>query len=184
MTMSRGMRVISIALMPMPAPATIQVQASAMTTVKAPTTTARSRRNKASNIEVDSSVTASRRPHFQSALWDEGWAGSIRPMNGSVVSILAGIVPTHAVVGERAVLAANGKRKPVWRDGMTDRGPNLAGRVQAAQRFYRDVRDPGDADRTVLPLHGVVDRYLFGSEVLRNQWREYRHRAARRSAKN
>jgi hypothetical protein len=52
----------------------------------------------------------------------------VNSTNGSrVVSVPAGIIQAHAVVGERAALAANGKNKPIWRDRMAGGCPNLAG---------------------------------------------------------
>src|SRR5512139_3525159 len=159
--MSRGMRVISMALMPMPAPVTIQSQESAMTRTSATTTTARSRRNTASNTDVASSVTAAGRPYFTRPLRAILVRALVRPTNRRVVSVLAGIVPTHAVVGERAVLAANGKRKFIWRNRMADRSPNLAGWVKAAQRFHRHGRYAGNVDRSAFPLHGEADRHFL-----------------------
>src|SRR5258708_1460216 len=93
--MSRGMRVISTALISMPAPSAIQSQESPMTMTSAATTTARSRRNTASSTDGAASVIAARRP-------------SLRPAVFLFVLVVGMDQPvrTPGDVGERAVPAA------------------------------------------------------------------------------
>src|SRR5262245_48772243 len=155
--MSRDMRVISIALIPMPAPSTIQSQQRAMTTTSAATTTVRSRRNIASSSDGAASVIAANaiRASAVTYLPSPFREQSIRPLDRRVVAILAGVVPTHAVVGEGAALAAYSKRQFVRRYWMAGCPPDLAGWVQASQWLHGHLHNPRYLYRVVFPVHDV-----------------------------
>jgi hypothetical protein len=105
-------------------------------------------------------------------------------MDWRVVAVLARIIPAHAVVGEGAALAAYRKRQSIRRYWMADCTPNLAGWMKASQRFHRHLHNPGNLYRVVFSIHGVLNRYLLGAEILGDQGREYCHWAACRTAEN
>src|SRR5262245_38988201 len=61
---------------------------------------------------------------------------------------------------------------------MADRGPYLSALVHGRQRLYRHFQDIGNFRRALLTVDLIFDRRLLRSEIVADQWRERRHRAA------
>src|SRR5690349_16646490 len=149
-------------------------------TARAAATTTRSRRNTAwralSVMAVSLEITpraADRRRTLSAA-----GQSMIGPADRSVMSVLARIVPAHAVIAERVPVRSNSERQFVGADRMTKIRPNLSARMGGRQRIHRHVQDVRNFCRSLLAVDPIRDRHLLHAEVLGYQRRESRHRPA------
>src|SRR5713226_4731371 len=103
----------------------------------------------------------------------------VGPVDWCVVSILASIIPAHAVVHPCALFVTNchgdagGKGMRIFR-------PNLFVRIHAWNRVDRHLHEAGNLDRTVLALFVKSDRYGFHPEYRGDQRCKSSYRATNR----
>src|ERR1700730_9514081 len=100
------------------------------------------------------------------------------------MAVLAGIVPTHAVIAERIPGRAYGERQLVGAHRMAGVCPYLAARMRRRQWINRQVQNARDFRRTLLAVDAISDRDLLHSEVLADQRRERRHGPAGSAGKD
>src|ERR1700730_1079132 len=100
------------------------------------------------------------------------------------MAVLAGIVPTHAVIAERIHGRAYGERQLVGAHRMAGVCPYLAARMRRRQWINRQVQNTRDFRRTLLAVDAISDRDLLHSEVLADQRRERRHGPAGSAGKD
>src|SRR6516225_8084975 len=103
----------------------------------------------------------------------------IGPADRRVMSVLAGIVTTHAVIAERIPGRSHGERQFVGADWMAYVRPHFPARMRGWQWIDRHVQNVRDFRRSLLAVNPIRDRHLLHPEVFGNQRRESRHRAAR-----
>src|SRR2546421_12666378 len=100
----------------------------------------------------------------------------VGPVDGCVVSILASIIPAHAVVRPCALFVTNchgnagGKGMRIFR-------PDLFVRIHAWNRVNRHLHEAGNLDRTVLALFMEGDWHRFHSKYRGDERRKSSERA-------
>src|SRR6516165_3797881 len=154
--------------------------ASAASPARAAATTMRSRRSTVSS--VPSAMVASLESHrvrmARGRFILAATPSMIGPADRRVMSVFAGIVPTHAVIAERIPGRSHGERQFVGADWMAYVRPHLPALMCGWQWIDRHVQNVRDFRRSLLAVNPIRDRHLLHPEVFGNQRRESRHRTA------
>src|SRR6516162_363635 len=103
----------------------------------------------------------------------------IRPADLSIVAVLAGIIPTHAVIAKRIPVRSHGEGQFFRVDRMASVRPHLPTGMHGRQWINGQVQDARNFRRSFLAFNPEGDGYLFHPEVLADQGRERRHWPAR-----
>src|SRR5262245_47924282 len=140
----------------------------------------RSRRSTVSRaaLAMVASLGSPRRRIIRSRIISAATLSMIGPADRRVMPVLAGIIPSHPVIAERAPRRAYGKRQLVGADRVAGIRPHLPARMHGWQRIDRHVQDVRDFSRSLLAINPIGNRHLLHPQVLGNQWRESRHRPA------
>src|SRR6516225_5665013 len=77
----------------------------------------------------------------------------IGPADRRVMSVLAGIVPTHTVIAERIPGRSHGERQFVGADWMAYVRPHFPARMRGWQRINRHMQDVWDFRRSLLTIN-------------------------------
>src|SRR5262249_8718740 len=102
----------------------------------------------------------------------------IGPADRRVMPVLAGIIPSHPVIAERAPWCAYSERQLVGADRVAGTRPHLSARMHGWQRIDRHMQDVWNSSRSLLAIDPIGNWHLLPPQVLGNQWRESRHRPA------
>src|SRR5215472_17320660 len=104
---------------------------------------------------------------------------TIGPADRSVKPVLTRIVPTHAMIAERASRRPYRECYFVRANRIAGISPHLPTRMHCWERINRHVQDVRDFRRSLLAVDLIGDLHLFRSEILADEWRDGRYRPTR-----
>src|SRR5262249_27959106 len=88
----------------------------------------------------------------------------VGPVDCCVMAVLAGVVPTHAVVRPSAVLIAKRHRHPGAGKGMSVERPDLVVGIRARKGIHSHVHDVGNLDRAAFARYVKCGRDGFHTQ--------------------
>ena len=88
------------------------------------------------------------------------------PTDRGVMSVLAGIIPAHAVIAKRIPRRPHGERQPVRANRMAGARPRFSTWMHGRQRIDSHVQDVRNFCETLLAFDSVSDWYFFTPRFL------------------
>src|SRR5262249_57673223 len=85
----------------------------------------------------------------------------IGPADRCVMPILAGIIPSHPVIAERAPRCAFSERQLVGTDRVAGTRPHLSARMHGWQRIDRHMQDVRNFSPSLLAINPILTFHLL-----------------------
>src|SRR5215831_7562329 len=122
----------------------------------------RSRRSTVSRaaLAMVASLEPPRRQIIRSRIISVATLSMIGPADRRVMPVLAGIIPSHPVIAERAPRCAYGERQLVGDDQVAGIRPPPPARMHGWERIDRHLQDARDFRRSPLALNPIGNWHL------------------------
>src|SRR5215471_8567209 len=107
------------------------------------------------------SLEPPRRRIIRSRIISVATLSMIGPADRRVMSVLAGIIPLHPVIAERAPRCAYGERQLVGADRVAGTRTHLSARMHGWQRIDRHMQDVRNFSRSLLAINPIGNWHLL-----------------------